>query len=357
MESTTDIIQSTALCPATPRPRIVEFDIIKFLAIFLVLWGHSIKQLHGEGPANDYTTFRFINAFHMPLFMLISGFFFGTSHNIQAVKFFSKKFWRLLYPCLSFGILVVAVNLFSYGIKGQEISPGSGIKIFWNCFWFLKCTFLCFAIQYFLLRLFKGKRWGAVCLGILISQFFPIFQVNWMYPFFATGYILSFCIANIRRHVVITLIVSLTSFIFLFYIFDIRETTTMTEIKRNLIAMNFKIIPTYLSIQLMKYLIGLAGTMSVLSLVIISIPYLENTKLLSWMTKYGKDTLGIYLLQNFILEHFWREFVDLSELDENLFSLIICPLFSLFIMLACIKILNLISQSRVANNIFFGWKI
>lgn len=51
--------------------RIVYIDALKLFAIFSVLWGHSIQYL----ITDEYylqPVYRFIYAFHMPLFMALS---------------------------------------------------------------------------------------------------------------------------------------------------------------------------------------------------------------------------------------------------------------------------------------------
>ncbi|MDE5811589.1 MAG: acyltransferase family protein [Muribaculaceae bacterium] len=56
------------------RNRVVWLEILECMAIFLVLWGHSIQYLRSDSPFDD-SIFRFIYSFHMPLFMALSGFF------------------------------------------------------------------------------------------------------------------------------------------------------------------------------------------------------------------------------------------------------------------------------------------
>ena len=55
-------------------------NIVKGVAIFLMLWGHCIQYC----ALNDFDffenpVFKFIYSFHMPLFMLISGYLFAFS--------------------------------------------------------------------------------------------------------------------------------------------------------------------------------------------------------------------------------------------------------------------------------------
>lgn len=69
--------------------RLLSFDYLKFFAIFLVVWGHCIEQLCSADSIED-SAYRFIYSFHMPLFMMISGYFSVSSLNLS-VKSFVKK--------------------------------------------------------------------------------------------------------------------------------------------------------------------------------------------------------------------------------------------------------------------------
>ena len=57
--------------------RNIIFDAIKAFAIGLVVYGHSIQYL--SGCTWDNEIFRIIYTFHMPLFFMISGYFFSSS--------------------------------------------------------------------------------------------------------------------------------------------------------------------------------------------------------------------------------------------------------------------------------------
>ena len=61
------------------QARIKYWDLLKGIAIFLVVWGHTI-QYGGSGSIFfDNKAFIFIYSFHMPLFLLISGYFLCCS--------------------------------------------------------------------------------------------------------------------------------------------------------------------------------------------------------------------------------------------------------------------------------------
>lgn len=133
--------------------RIIEFDIIKCLAIFLVLWGHSIQHLSDTGRNND--AFVVISMFHMPLFMLISGFFSRKSIELSFSTLITKKLKQLIYPTISFGFVFLLIGFIvsffkNHSISSSLISVGS---YFYGSFWFLKSVFFCYIIQYCCIKL------------------------------------------------------------------------------------------------------------------------------------------------------------------------------------------------------------
>jgi acyltransferase len=84
-------------------------DHLKALGIFLVVVGHT---------ALPETVHRWIYAFHMPLFFMISGFLIspgGFDGSLGA--FFRRRVWKLVKLYLLFGLLGAAV--YCYMFKGQ----------------------------------------------------------------------------------------------------------------------------------------------------------------------------------------------------------------------------------------------
>lgn len=87
---------------STTKSRNVTFDIAKGLGIFLMVLAHA------GGPF-----IKFIYLFHMPLFFIISGYFFKEScySNFQEVKTFIKKRLKSLY------IPFIACNLVFFDVS------------------------------------------------------------------------------------------------------------------------------------------------------------------------------------------------------------------------------------------------
>ena len=105
-------------------------DIIKGVAIFLMLWGHCIQYCIARSGLDFYenNVFRFIYTFHMPLFMLVSGYLFFFSFSKRNLKeLLVHRVQSLLQPIVfcSFFNFVVTTSLI-YALRGQFDTLFSG---------------------------------------------------------------------------------------------------------------------------------------------------------------------------------------------------------------------------------------
>ena len=80
-------------------------DAVKGLAIYLVILGHSIQY----ATTRDYyyaknSIFQIIYSFHMPLFMMMSGYLFAYSISKYSIKDgIIAKIKGILIPCIVWG--------------------------------------------------------------------------------------------------------------------------------------------------------------------------------------------------------------------------------------------------------------
>ena len=88
--------------------RMEYYDIVKIIAIFLVIWGHVVQQTCLLNNAYQNIIYQTIYTIHMPIFMIMSGLFFRKSlkrsHStpvfIRKLKF---KILKLIIPTIIFG--------------------------------------------------------------------------------------------------------------------------------------------------------------------------------------------------------------------------------------------------------------
>lgn len=116
----------------TQHQRIAAFDFAKGMAIFLVVWMHSIQYLFGETFSNP--VYRFVYSFHMPLFFIISGYLFEQKLSKPITETTIKLFKRLLIPNILWGIMLTSITSAFFH---KPIST-TGIL---NAFWFLYTLF------------------------------------------------------------------------------------------------------------------------------------------------------------------------------------------------------------------------
>ncbi|MDR3171568.1 MAG: acyltransferase family protein [Treponema sp.] len=184
---------------ATSNQRIEYIDLLKTFTIFLVLWGHNIQQFDNSLDrlhCLQNPVFAFIYSFHMPLFFMISGFFFKSSLKLNLKEFCYKKGKQLLLTwfvwCLLRGSYLLIDAIVSNGQKLSLIQ--CVLKIFSGHFWFLIALFILYFITYIFYKFVKkgifvfllsipvilflpyGYHLPAFLLGILIKENYHIIE-------------------------------------------------------------------------------------------------------------------------------------------------------------------------------------
>jgi len=156
------------------KKRILWIDFLKIFAILMVVWGHVLPRMGWYTGDTNYTgAHGFIYSFHMPLFMMLSGF---VSYKIIDGKLdVIRKFRQLIIPCITLFLICSVVG-------------------FDENFWYLKSLFLCYFLwgTYFTLNC-KYKKYIALLACLII---FPIIwcipilgycKLDFMLPFFGFG--------------------------------------------------------------------------------------------------------------------------------------------------------------------------
>ena len=96
---------TTAAAAAAPKRRIPYFDLIKGVAIFMVVMGHALTMcIRGIDSA---FVFKLIAQVHMPLFFFVSGYFTFKATNAGgwAAPNLKKRFLQLMVPFVTMSAL------------------------------------------------------------------------------------------------------------------------------------------------------------------------------------------------------------------------------------------------------------
>ena len=156
-----------------------SFDIMKGIAILLVVLGHSVPdQASASGIASYplYLMRTIIYSFHMPVFFFVAGYFMHIPLKEGFKKFIKDKSIRLMVPYFTIGLLYFPFKLVLSKFANQQIHPQDIWKIFIGInpdgeLWFLYCLFFISIIIALLVK--------RVNLGLLIGSFIMgIFSEN-----------------------------------------------------------------------------------------------------------------------------------------------------------------------------------
>lgn len=188
------------------KKRVALPDILKGFAVFLVILGHCIQEGSGTAFQEEslYFTdklYQFIYSFHMPLFMLVSGYFAWDSmkrgtEKKERRRLLGRKAEALLIPVFAWTVFEMAWQLAESGPEADAFaSPGALAESFALGFlstgWFLWAVFWCFLIVYMVHFYFRDSvlLYGA---GFLVMYVMPdglgLGAYKFMLPYFIAAF-------------------------------------------------------------------------------------------------------------------------------------------------------------------------
>jgi fucose 4-O-acetylase-like acetyltransferase len=146
-------------------------DQLKGVAIFLVVFGHSIQNNTLE--SGNQSLFVWLYSFHMPLFMFISGYIaFKTTHINNVADygvFIKKRSISLLIPYFAWPLLV-----YNFFFKKKEhidfITQVWNVITKWNSLWYLWFLFflmLCYSVFHLLSK--KANKKNNILIDAVIA--------------------------------------------------------------------------------------------------------------------------------------------------------------------------------------------
>lgn len=312
--------------------RLIWIDVSKFLAIYFLLWGHCIQHLSGPNFYNN-PVFLFIYSFHT-LFMMLSGFFASKLVNRNFKEVLVSKFMHLLLSTIVFGVLLW---LQSHFLLHQ--TEKSFIHILYYSFWFLKSVLACTILFYVGIKVCK-RKWMGILIMIVVSQILDIIphlkflQLTYMFPSFVLGYVL-YCYKDyFYRYVNIAACVCSVCFVLLFSKFT-KELLYPNLHIDGMLRMGWE----FVYVMYYKLLIGIIGSLGVMSVIFIVCRKLNGSKILYCLANYGRYTLVIYILQTFLLESLLKHFFSYPTTPYSwLFSLVYAPFISAIVLFLCLEI-------------------
>lgn len=332
-----------------------KIDFIRAFAIITVVIGHSIQ--FGSGPAynclEDYV-FRFIYSFHMPLFMLLSGYlFYQTLNRHSFPENVRSRFTTLFIPIIMWNIVPFIMytyhdrpHTFRYLFK-TYLSTMMGNS------WFLWAIFYCSFAVLIVNRFFKDSMiiyFFGLILTFVITDSRNLSLYKFMYPYFIIGYFYHKNSEKIREKFNTSLegwkLLLAVMFIFAFLLCFFNNDSYIYTTGYTLLG---KKIFVQLGIDIYRFLIGFFGSIFIIMLLLKVFPRLSN-KIIKAFSVIGINSLGIYMISGLIFQYILpvltAGFTGVNYLLVIVEAAIILAL-SLLITL-------LLKKFSVTNMLFFG---
>lgn len=274
--------------------RVPYFDNAKAILICLVVFGHMISK-YIETESFLAKIYLFIYTFHMPAFVLISGYF---AKKINQSGYFQKLIKKLLIPYAVFQIFYT----FYYVVFFQDEIEFSLLVPRWGL-WFLISMLFWNLLLYFFIKIKFG-----IPLAVLISLFvgydsnvdelLSLSRTFFFFPFFIVGYYLKeehFILLKSRINVVIGILIAIIGFV-LIYLYVPIDFSSWLLGKRPFDEISD--MPFYYDwfMRFCTYVMTAVATYMFLTLV----PTRET-----FFTSIGKSTMTIYLLHMALVRIFY----------------------------------------------------
>lgn len=189
------------------KPHFAHLDLIKGIAIFLVVCGHIfVFGSNFEGGQGRFVLWNLLVAVHMPLFMMVSGYLAAnTKASLAALpQFIRGKSLRLLLPLLS----LPSLYYISFRLNVVEVLGAADKGGYWFTFCLFEIFLLFFAFKGVNILLNKSQRIAIeiaiaflfiTSIALIEGQLAPVKggffqrllsfeQVNWLFKYFLLGY-------------------------------------------------------------------------------------------------------------------------------------------------------------------------
>ncbi len=221
--------------------------------------------------------------------------------------------------------------------------------------WFLKCLFICYAIYMALCVTPKPYRGILTILALLVIPFIRYYRLLFMFPCFLLG-------VEVHKHNHITKfntiiqIISAPIFALCLVFWDSSAFTLSRVSFQGLMNGDYISLGIFLKQYLFVLLTGMSGALFCSSFLYWCFRKFDNSELLHRISGYGTYTLGIYILQTFLLETILSKYLKIDlYFSPFVCNVVIIPLISIIIIFICILLVKLINCNKYLSSILLGY--
>lgn len=344
--------------------RVMSWDVIKGFAIFLVVWGHCLQYFTTNEDAiyHHDMVFDFIYSFHMPLFMMVSGYFSMSIFKSNLVEIIMKKGRQLYIPSVT-TYFIVGVALLIFRHAKFFIGMKSLLGFCWSSYWFLKALFIFYVFTTILVIAWRKSRKSVILLVVLGGAIVPTTWLNFvhcmsMYPYFLFGILLNRKEKWFFNHSVLIGLFSTAVYLLLVCRFRIADYDMYVYM------FDWKI--DALTIFFLRILIGICGSLAVIIIIrIICGKVSRSSTIVNHLAMIGTNTLGIYvfsrmivLLVNKKIPHLFEQLNPFKDgyAKDVFYDWGLCVAATILIVYICILLVNIIRKNKYIMLVVLGEK-
>lgn len=289
--------------PINMKNREYYYDNAKFILIFLVVFGHFITSFIGKKTIEEI--YIFIYLFHMPAFILISGYF---SKGFQKPGYVLKITKKILVPYLLFQVIY---SFYYYVLldKSELVIPI--LKPQWSL-WFLLSLY-CWHLLLFVFTKIKYSLFIALLIGLIagyvdaIGNVLSISRTLVFFPIFLLGFYMKkehfLKLTSNKGKIISAVVLAAMILVIHFVLVEMPKEWMYGSKSYEKLGAGWE----GAFIRLLYYGMSMVMIFSFLAFV----PKKEY-----FFTKWGARTLYIYLLHGFIIRYF-RETELISFIKET----------------------------------------
>lgn len=340
-------------------------DLIKGIAIILVVFGHSIQYGSGEEFYSskayfEHWFFQLIYSFHMPLFMLVSGYlFYYTAEKYSTKELLISRFTKLVFPIFVWSTILFCIQ--SLHVYQPEGNPDAiqlikeYITITVNNLWFIWAVFYCSMAVIIVKKFFKDNTlvYGAIGLIMLVTP--DIYNLNlykYMYPYFILAYLFNkyrpiLRLSQLPKSFEVAIGISTLTMYFGLLSFYNHSTFIYTTG----ITLLEKDILTQFTIDVYRWIIGLLGSSCIIGVVTILFKKQFQIVIMNKILQtLGKNSIGIYIISTMLI----NQDILLPLTSNYQLNVIFLSVETVLVLLVCYVLSKAIKHFKWSNRLLFG---
>ncbi|MBQ5561171.1 MAG: acyltransferase family protein [Lachnospiraceae bacterium] len=246
------------------KQRNTTMDVAKALAMLAVIIGHT--------KYNDNLR-MVLYAFHLPVFFIISGYFFNIKESFS--RFFIKKTKAYVIPYVSFSLIILLFNYWYSGYKAETFKYNKEQLIFqqrYTTLWFLTTLYIGILLFWLICYICKKNEWIILMVSTLISVVATYFtsleteNAYWNYDiaciilvYFAVGYLF-------RKKDVITLVTKTKPRVYFALFASVLLSATLTTLNYTLTKEYYELYHNHFGIYPLTTVAAVAASFAIFML-------------------------------------------------------------------------------------------